>query len=78
MNNYAYMTNEKIGSICFIFHVPDIMSIKHDASGLKNVHVTRYKMKSQNEVEEFIEFKSFSDKYENFEQHHASDLARDI
>ena len=74
MNKHAYITNEQIGSLCFIFHIKEVISGKHEVLGLENMSVIRHNMKSPNEVEEFIEFKSFSDENENFEQHHASDL----
>ena len=59
MNKQLHATNEEIVSAYFAFHVKDAVSGKSEVSGLENVCVIRCNMKSSNELEELIEFKSF-------------------
>ena len=72
------MANEKIYLLYFIFHVRDIIARKYKVVGIKNIYTIYSNIVLLNKVEELIDFKSFLDKYKNFEQHYTSNLGRDI
>lgn len=74
MNKWLHAINEEIGPLCFIFYVRNFTSGKHEVSGLETLRMISYNIRSHDELEELIEFNAFSNEYENFEKHHASNL----
>ena len=44
MSKLKYVTNDNFGSIYFVHYINDVLSRKHDFSGLSNMYLIRYAM----------------------------------
>lgn len=73
----SYITNDKLGCVCFLHKTSDVLEGKYDCLGLNNVYVIRYSLcPSSNLPNEIENFNSFPDELQHFHLSHATDLSR--
>ena len=77
-NNVLVLSNDLLGTICFVHQAEEMLSSRNDSFGTSNVCTVRLNHTVQNGLKEIVDHESFPDECINYSNYHAGELSRNM